>query len=483
MPPTSYASGSDEFAPILYQRLTTALRQNLTALRQPGSFAQNFLVSMSGSAIVTALGFLVTPILSRIYSPAAYGQFAVFNSVVNNLNVLATLAYTSAIPLPRAKRDALAVVQLNVVLTLGMFGVVIVALGLLGAHLVRWLDLQSLGAWIYLIPVLMLLYNFGLTMSSWYIRTKSFRTRSTADVTMSVVGRGFTLGYGWLSGGYSAGLILGDAFGKVTLFVGLLRSGFQQELGALWRTFSWRRIWRAAYKYREFPLYVLPAGYVRTLSIQLPVLLLSSSFGATIAGSYSFAAALLDIPLALIGAGIAPVFYQKAAEVQNTEPERLKDITLNIYNKLLYLGLLPLGFITIFGDWIFKYIFGPKWEMSGVFTGYLGYYYIFQLTSHATSMIYNVLGKQNHGLITSGALLGARALALSIGIYYHDANLAMLLFGLSSLLVTFLIDMQVMHFLRLPVFRIAMRTVGMMLITLGFLKGLRYGIEHFFPNL
>jgi O-antigen/teichoic acid export membrane protein len=435
------------------------------------------MVSMSGSAIVTVVGFLLTPILSRIYPPAAYGQFAVFNSVVSNLNLLATLAYTSAIPLPRARRDALAVVQLNVVLTVGMFALIVIALVFLGAHVVRWLDLQSLGAWIYMMPVLMLLYNFSLTMSSWYIRTKSFRTRTTADLVMSLVSRAFTLSYGWLSGGYSTGLILGDSLGKVTLFVSLLRSGFQHELRPLWRTFSWRRIRQAAYRFREFPLYVLPGGYISTLSSQLPIFMLTGAFGSTVVGLYSFAASLLEIPVSLIGSGIAPVFYQKAAEVHNDEPERLKDITLNIYYKLLYIGLLPLGFITVFGDVIFKVIFGAQWEMAGVFTGYLGYYYIFRLTGQATGMIYNILQRQHFALLTNLMLLLMRGAGLAVGIWMKDVNMAMLLFGTSSLIITFLIDLHILYLLKLPVLRIAFRTILLLAATLSFFYLARLGLN------
>lgn len=467
----------------MYRRLTQALRQNLQALRQPGSFAQNFVVSFSGSALVTAIGLLLTPVMSRIYPPAAYGQFAVFNTIVSNFNIVATLSYSSAIPLPGKKRDALAIVQLTIVLALGAFALAMLGLLLFGNALTHWLNVEAVGRWVYAIPLLMLLYNLSLVMSSWYIRTKAFRTRTTADVATSLAGRGFTIGYGWWSNGSIVGLVVGDIFSKATLFISLLRSDFRHELGALRRTFSWARVREAAYRYREFPLYVLPGGYISSLSSQLPIIMLTSGFGSTVVGLYSFAASLLEIPVSLIGSGVAPVFYQKASEVQNTEPERLKDITLNVYYKLLYLGLLPLGFITIFGDWIFKYIFGAQWEMAGVFTGYLGYYYIFRLTSQATGMIYNVLGRQNYALITNLVLLATRAAALGVGIWLHDANLAMLLFGLSSLACTFLIDLHILHLLRLPVFRIALRTIGLMLVTLALFKGLRIGAEYFFPSL
>jgi hypothetical protein len=56
----------------------------------------------------------------------------------------------------------------------------------------------------------------------------------------------------------------------------------------------------------------------------------------------------------------------------------------------------------------------------------------------------------------------------------------MLLFGVSSLVVTFLIDMHILHLLKLPVLRVAIRSILLVLVTLAVLKGLRIGLVHFF---
>ncbi|MGY2133404.1 lipopolysaccharide biosynthesis protein [Hymenobacter sp. HD11105] len=421
--------------------------------------------------------------MSRLYAPAAYGQFAVFTSTVSNLAMLTTLTYQNTLPLPKTKEKALALMQLTILLSLTSFVLVSGALLLFGDWFITWLQVQTLGAWFYTVPVLLLFYNLSLMMSSWYTRTKEFRTRAGVDVVTTIVGRVFTIGYGWFSLGHPSGLVLGDFISKLTTFVGLLRSGIHRELGELRQTFSFARIREVAIEYREFPLYILPSGYVSTLSAQLPIFFLTSGFGATVVGLYSFSVTLLEIPIHLTGSAMAPVFYQKASELYNTEPERLKDLTLNIYNKLLYIGVLPLGLITIYGDWIFKIAFGAQWEMAGVFTGYLGYYYIFKLTSQSTSTLYTVLGKQRYLLISNMLLLLTRAAALAVGIYMQDINLALLLFGLGSLVCIFIVDMHILHLVKLPVVRIALRTILILLTTLALLKGIRYGIEHLFSNL
>ena len=458
------------------------IRDLITPIRQKGSFAQNFFVSFSGSAFATLLGILLTPVMTRLYPPASYGQVAVFNSISSNLAALSILAYHSALPLPKTKDKALALVQLTVVLSLGSFVLTMVPLLLFGNWILPWLHVQQMGTWFYLLPALVLVFNLTLVMSSWYTRTKDFRTRAGVDVATTVVGRVVTLGYGWLSHGQPAGLIIGDVMTKLTSFVGLFQSGIHREVGELWRTFSWQRIKAIASEYREFPYYVLPGGYVSTLSAQLPIYFLASGFGSSVVGLYSFSVTMLEMPVHLTGSAMAPVFYQKASEVYNSEPERLKEITLSLYNKLLYLGVLPLGVLTVYGDWIFKVAFGARWEMAGVFTGYLGYYYIFKLTSQSTSTLYSVLGKQRYLLLSNILLLVTRAAALALGLYLRDVNTTLLLFGLGSLACIFIVDMHILHLVGLPVVRIALRTILILGSTLLLLKAARYGLEYLFPQ-
>ncbi|MBD2715720.1 oligosaccharide flippase family protein [Microvirga sp. STR05] len=453
------------------------LQQLLRPLLRKGSFAQNFAVTLSGSAAVTAIGFLLTPVMSRIYLPAAYGQFAVFNSLASNLSMIATLTYTAAFLQPKTQEKFISLVQLTVVLSFGTC--LLLAGGLLvgGPAILHYLKVEALGNWFYTLPVILLLFNLNNIMSGWYMRDKQFVKRTTVDLTTAIAGRGFTIGYGLLVGGNVVGLLLGEMFNRLTSTVSLMAGSLRHSFGMLWRTFSWQRVKDVAVEYREFPFYFLPASFISVLSTQLPIFALTTGFGSTSVGLYSFSVGLLEIPINLIGSAILPVFWQKATETYNNEPERLPTITLSLYYKLLYLGLIPFGVITVYGDVLFKFVFGARWEMAGVYTGYLGYYYVFKLMSQATSPIYTVMNKQRYILYSNIFLLVARGLGLGIGLYYHDLNLALLLFGLGSLLATFLIDLQVLALLKLPVLRIALRTILIVGATLLLLKGSRLVLE------
>lgn len=434
----------------------------------------------SGTAAVAVIGFVVSPIMTRLYGPQSYGLFAVFNAIVSNVNLVSTLGYAPAFLLPRQRKRFLALVQLTLLLSLFALLIMTLAFWLLHDILLNWLHAEKLGLWFYVIPFAVFVYNLNVLMGAWYLRTKDFKKRAGIDVATSIAGRGLTLGVGWLGNGPVGGLLLGDLFSKLTMFFSLLLSGIHHQLKDLRRPFSWARIRAVAWEYREYPFYVMPTAYLNTLAGQLPIFFLTTGFGTAAVGLYAFSTSLLELPINLIGNAVSPVFLQKATETHQQDPERLKQICLDLYNKLFYLGLLPFGVITVFGDWLFGFVFGARWEQAGVFTGYLGYYYVFKLASYATSPVYAVFHQQRLALLGTVLLVLARAVSLLIGVGMHNLNLGMLLFGVSSLIVTFLVDMNILYLLKLPVLKVAVRSLASVAITLALLWSLRLLLERSF---
>lgn len=468
----------------MQQRFRQFFHRVISPLAQRDSFARNFAVTLSGSTMVAAIGFILTPFMSRIYPPASYGQFAVFSAVVGNLNLLTTLGYPGAMLLPRLRQHFLALVHLSLILTLGAVIILSAALLLAAPALSAALKIEALGKWLYMIPILLLLFNLNAIMFTWYTRDKAFAKRASVDVTMALASKSFTISYGLLSGGVVGGLLFGEFFNRSVTTLVLFFGGIRQNVRELWTSFNWCEIKFVAHEYKSFPLYFLPAGYVNTISSQLPIFALTTGFGVTAVGLYSFSVSLLEIPINLIGNAIGPVFAQKAVDVHNNNPERLPGITLDLYNKLIYLGVIPFGLITVFGDWIFKFAFGSRWEGAGLFTAFLGYYYVFKLTSLATSGIYVVFNKQRYLLTTNIITLAIRAMALGIGLFLRDIKVAMLLFGAGSLVTSFGIDLHILHLLKLPVAKIALRTViilSVVLVIFYFLRVLliRLGLGYY----
>ena len=81
--------------------------QYILARLRKSSFVKNVLVVMSGTAVAQAIGFALSPIISRLFSPSDFGVFGSFNSVSTIIAAGATLEYTQAIMLPKEKEDAI----------------------------------------------------------------------------------------------------------------------------------------------------------------------------------------------------------------------------------------------------------------------------------------------------------------------------------------------------------------------------------------
>ena len=82
-----------------------------------GSFYKNVLKLISGTTLAQLIPVLVSPILTRIYSPQDFGLFALFITISAILNVLSTLRYDNVLILPRDNIDGRRVLILSICVT------------------------------------------------------------------------------------------------------------------------------------------------------------------------------------------------------------------------------------------------------------------------------------------------------------------------------------------------------------------------------
>ena len=65
-----------------------------------GRFAKGVAVLAGGAALGQAITVLVSPILTRLYSPEDFGVFGVYASILGIVTVIASLRYEYALPFP-----------------------------------------------------------------------------------------------------------------------------------------------------------------------------------------------------------------------------------------------------------------------------------------------------------------------------------------------------------------------------------------------
>ncbi|HET60443.1 MAG TPA: lipopolysaccharide biosynthesis protein, partial [Chloroflexi bacterium] len=199
------------------------------------------------------------------------------------------------------------------------------------------------------------------------------------------------------------------------------------------RSMSWEGMWNGIKRHRKFPLYDTWAALLNNISWQLPAFFLSIFFSSEIVGYYALGTRLLRVPMSLIGASIAQVFFQRASEAKSDSTLSL--VTENAFRRLVMLTLFPLLLLTITGSDLFIIFLGENWAEAGVYTQILSLWMFFWFISSPFSTLFRVLERQEFSLFINIAIFVTRFIALLIGGILQDARLAIALFAVSGVLV------------------------------------------------
>ena len=91
--------------------------------RSEQSTLRSVTLLLSGSALSQALPILVSPIVTRLYSPADFGVFAIFSTVLGLIGPIANLRYDLSIVMPddETKAVELAAIGIYVAALLSLF--------------------------------------------------------------------------------------------------------------------------------------------------------------------------------------------------------------------------------------------------------------------------------------------------------------------------------------------------------------------------
>jgi O-antigen/teichoic acid export membrane protein len=123
------------------------------------SAAKSIRITGLGVGISTAIGLLVTPIISRIFTPEAYGLSGLYFSSIAILLSISNLSFISAIVITRNKhglyRLIAALKLLIIISTLICFTAVL----FFRPFIMQWLDDRSNGFWLWLLPLGLMFSN------------------------------------------------------------------------------------------------------------------------------------------------------------------------------------------------------------------------------------------------------------------------------------------------------------------------------------
>ncbi len=385
-----------------------------------GSFLGNVLILAGGTGLGQLIVVLATPVLTRIYEPAEFGVLTVFVSIMGLMIVVSALRYEIAIPLPASPVAAINLTALSSLIVVGMSILSGVILFFFGAALAQRLSVPQLIPYLWFFPVGLLTGGLFQTLSYWHIRQRQFKRLTQAKVGQSTGMVSGQLLMGGLKFG-AVGLVGGYVLGRIVAGGQLLYSMIRDSR-TLFGDIHFSNIKKSASRYRRFPLISSWSALLNQGGLQAAPLLLAAFYGVQVAGWFGLAQRVAGIPLTLIGRSVSQVYLGEASRLHNENPADMRRLFLRTASKLfLYVGI-PLVIGGLIAPWIFGFIFGERWRISGWYIVALLPMFLGQMVVTPLSQTLNILERQDLQLIWDFFRILVVASAIAIPYYWFRSE-------------------------------------------------------------
>jgi O-antigen/teichoic acid export membrane protein len=374
-----------------------------------------------GTALAQGVSVLLSPVITRLYTPANLGDFALFTSFLNVVLVGTSLKYELGIVSADSEKEAAQLGFLCLIFA--------IPLSLLSGVLLwfmvhqAWLGFGTLPriAPLLVVPAACAGGAF-VALRYWFIRLGRFGFVSNTMV-LQHGGRAVTQAALGALGSGSLGLFWGEIIGRC--------AGLSRMLGMFWPSLrphlssSGLGEYRAIlWKHRKLLFYSLGSSLLDTLAINMTIPLLVQSFGSRAGGHFALMQRVLAVPLALISSSVADAFHSRMAVHLREGPAGMLPFFHRTTLFLILAGGLPALLLLAAGPRLFALVFGSDWTLAGALAAVCVPWFLAQfIVSPLSRLVFVLRGQEFKLMYDAVAVLGvisvfavARHLEMS---FYH----------------------------------------------------------------
>lgn len=354
----------------------------------PPGLLRSVATLFSGTVIAQGIPFLAAPLIARQYGPDQFAVFGTLMAVFNILNVLAAARYEMAVVVPARDEEGAHLVRgaLIIACVMGVVSFGAVLLFGLSTRIAEKLPGLSQVAWVA--ALLASMAGAQVVLQQWLLRRKRFSAVARAKVVQAVGITAATLGAGYL--GAANGLELGYLVGwaAFTLATAWWVLGREPLSGA----FDVQGSLAALRAYREWPLVNSWPALINAVASGMATFYMASYFSGWVAGQHNFARQYLLVPISMVTVALGQVLFVRASE-RVREGRALMHELSRVFYILLGAAIILVLVIVLFGEPLFRWIFGERWSFAGKAGGYLVFGYAAQLVSSPFSVLLLALRK------------------------------------------------------------------------------------------
>ena len=274
---------------------------------------KNLSYLVTGTALAQVLIILFQLILRRIYTPADFGAFAVYMSIIGIIAVISSLRYEQTIILPADDNKAYNLLWLSFGIGLIVSILTAILLFVFKQPFMRLINFpEKYAYWLAFVPLSLLLLSIYQALNYYLIRIKQFRLSASNKVERRIAEGVTQTACG--AAGSPTGLVWGDIAGQS---VNALAAGLKVHKFVGGLKLSWATIKSVAAEYKSFPLQNSFAAFLNALSLLLPTIFINRLFDEQTTGLFDLARMLMIMPLSLVTTSMGQVLVQRFTELRN----------------------------------------------------------------------------------------------------------------------------------------------------------------------
>ncbi|WP_201319207.1 oligosaccharide flippase family protein [Paenibacillus sp. EPM92] len=374
-----------------------------------------------GNIIAQTLSFIFVPVNTRLYGPEYYGEFSIFTSTYSIINGLMCLGLVSAIISPKDERDASGIYRICIISCVTLSVVLLAIVFVISP----WIKVIDIGIQYYiaciLLAIALISNNLVSITGTWGNRQQAYNILFWNPIISAVLNFlvTFTLG---LTSFKSYGLILGMLISQSVAFFYL-----HLIFKPLKYKHSFQNLKLLLKEYSDFVKYQMSSNFIKGVTLNIPILMLSQLFGDVFLGQYNMGQRLLFIPIVFIASALGQIHFKQATQIVNNGDDP-GELTYKTIKLITYISFIPFLILGVFGDSIFKIFLGSDWVLSGNLVKIRSLEFLLSSIFFSASYFFVVIRKQKINLIHTIISLIVSITAIYIGGYLFNDKIITVLF-------------------------------------------------------
>ncbi|HDF1316441.1 TPA: type 8 capsular polysaccharide synthesis protein Cap8K [Staphylococcus aureus] len=352
----------------------------------------SFLMILS-SGIAQVILIITTPIITRLYSPAEFGEFTIFSNIAMILIPIINARYDLLIVNAKNDRSANILSQISFLISLLILLILI--------------PILAISAWLYpnfildFIFIIIMLFLVSLTniFTNYLNKERKYKVLSLINVFRAGSMALLQIIFGLLSLG-SLGLIIGFSLSYIT-GITLGYKTFKKHFNIVRNKEETKALFL---ENKNQLVYSTPSILLNSLSFSVVVFFIGILYTNTEVGVYGMAIRVLGIPVTIISLGLSKIFMQQANDYY-IERGNFRNLLLKFSSTLVIVSIILYVPLYLFSEELVNILLGHSWVDAITVIKIVIPLFVIRLIVSTVSLSVIVLQKQQLELILQALFL------------------------------------------------------------------------------